>query len=209
MQSRSAEAETATMSGPIPRSTAARAEASLCRERFARVIPRVARGREEADVCLYMFGLCRQLQTSCLDRRGIDCPIDGDNLGRLPESVCRMLGLMVCELVRDASECTPRQIAPRAVTVRLRRRDAVCLCVISGQGVADPYAGPPPGLRRVRQLAAELDGGCMIRSMPDRGTVAIMFDARLVEPRLPAAIWRYRAGAAGHRAVEHISAVGA
>jgi two-component sensor histidine kinase len=204
MHSRPAEAQIAVMSGPVPRSPAARAPVAQSRDRFARAIPRVAGQSEEVDACLYIFALCKHLQTTCLDRGRIDCLIDGDGAGRLPETVCRMLGLMVCELVKDASE---RTIAPRTVTVTLRRRGAICLCTISGQGMAEPSADPRPGLRRVRQLAAELHGGCMIRSMPDRGTIAIMFDARLVEPRLPAAIWRYRASAAVRRAVGYIPAV--
>jgi hypothetical protein len=203
MHSRPAEAETATMSGPFPRGPRDRAVMPLFRDSFAHVIPGVARGFDEVDACLYIFGLCKELQTTHLDRRGIDCLIDGGNIGRLPEIVCRMLGLMVCELVRDASKST---IAPRTLTLTLRRRGDVCLCTISGEGVPVPYGDPQSGLRRVRQLAAELDGACMIRSMPERGTVAIMFDACLVEPRLPMTIWRYRAGAAGARAEGHIPA---
>jgi hypothetical protein len=199
MQSRPAETETAVMFASAVHAMAARPM-----DGFARVISRFADEPEEVDARLYLFGLCKPLQTTCLDRRGIDCLIDGDDAGRLPETVCRMLGIMVCELVKDASE---RTIAPRTVMVTLSRRGALCLCMISRQGLADSYADTQPGLQRVLQLAAELDGGCMIRSMPERGTIAIMFDARVVEPRLPAAIRRYRAGAARGRAVEPISAV--
>jgi hypothetical protein len=168
----------------------------LFEDSFARAIPGIARGSEEVDACLYLFGLCKELQTMHLDRRGIDCLIDGGNIGRLPEIVCRMLGLMVGELVRDAGES---RIAPRTLTLTLHRRGDICLCTISGQGATDPHAGPQPGLRRAQQLAAELDGACMIRSMPERRAIGIMFDAYLAEPRLPAAICRYRAGAAGRR----------
>jgi hypothetical protein len=155
-----------------------------------RVMPHVGARSEGVDAFLYIFGLCKQLQATCLDRRGIGCLIDGANLGRLPEAVCRMVGLMVCDLVKDASLLTR---APRPLRVTLRRRGDICLCTISGQGTADPCAEPKPGLRRVRRLAADLGGACMVRSMPERGTVAIMFDARLIEPGLPAAICRYRA----------------
>jgi two-component sensor histidine kinase len=169
------------------------------RNSFESVIPR----SREVDACLYMFGLCKQLQMTCLARRRIDCLVDTAGAGRLPETVCRMLGLMVCELVKDASEST---IAPRTVRVTLRRRGDVYLCTISGRGAPDACTDPKPGLRRVRQLSAELDGGCMIRSVPDRGTVAIMFDARFVEPLLPAAIRRYRADAKGRPAEGNIPA---
>jgi hypothetical protein len=197
MQSRFA--ETAVMSASAVHAMAARPTYG-----FAHVISRFAEEPEEVDARLYLFGICKKLQMTCLDRRKIDCLIDGDGAGRLPEIVCRMLGLMVCELIKDASE---RTIAPRTVVVTLCRRGALCLCTISHQGLAGSYADTQPGLQRVLQLAAELDGGCMIRSMPDRGTIAIMFDARVVEPRLPAAIRRYRTHAAGRRVFGHISAV--
>jgi len=199
MHGRLTEADIVVISGPIPRSPASPA-ASVCD--FARDIPRVAQESEEVDACSYIFRLCKELQPTYLDRRGIDCLIDID-AGRLPEIVCRMLGLMVCELIKDASEST---IAPRTLRVALRRRGDVCLCTISGQGAPDACTDPKPGLRQVRQLSAELDGGCMIKSMPDRGTVAIMFDARFVEPLLPAAIRRYRAGATGRSADGNIPA---
>jgi hypothetical protein len=173
------------------------------RNSFENVIPHASR---EVDACLYMFGLCKQLQMTCLARRRIDCLVDTEGAGRLPETVCRMLGLMVCELVEDVSERTPRELAPRAITVMLRRRGAVCLCTISGEGSVDSYADAKVGLRRVRHLAAELDGTCMVRSMPERGTIAIMFDVRSVEPRLPAAIRRYRVDVARRPIVGHVPA---
>ena len=159
------------------------------RNSFENVIPHASR---EVDACLYMFGLCKQLQMTCLARRRIDCLVDTEGAGRLPETVCRMLGLMVCDLVEDVCERTPLEIAPRTITVMLRRRGGVCLCTISGDGSLDSSVDAKLGLRRVRHLAAELDGACMIRSMPERGTIAIMFDVRSVEPRLRAAIRRYR-----------------
>jgi hypothetical protein len=197
MHSRAAEAEIVAMSGPTPGWPEFRAAVSRFPDGTASVTPRIAGQTEEVDACLYIFGLCKELQTTWLDRRGIDCLLDGDGAGRLSEAVCRMLGLMVCELVKDASE---RTIAPRTITVTLRRRGDVCLCTISGRGIADPSADLQPGLRRVRELAAELDGGCMIRRMPEPDTIAIMFDAHLVEPRLPAAIWWYRTAAEARRA---------
>ena len=159
---------------------------------------------EEIDVFLHIFAICKQLQGMCLDRRGVDCLIDSADVGGLPESVCRMLGLMVCELVHDASALA---IAPRILTVALRRRGDVCLCTISGQGVADPCAGVPPGLRRVCRLADALDGACLVRSMPERETIAVMFDARLVKSRLPAAIRWYREDAVPRRALVPMTAL--
>jgi hypothetical protein len=46
----------------------------------------------------------------------------------------------------------------------------------------------------------------MVRSMPERGTIAIMFDVRSVEPRLRAAIRRYRVDVARRPIVGHVPA---
>ena len=162
-------------------------------KRSSRAVPYAAAEPREIDAALYLFALCRQLQAIYLARRNIDCLVDADGAGRLPEAACRMLGSMVCELVQDASACSQPEIARRAVSVTLRRRGTTCLCTISGQGRTDSYECAQPGLQRVRQLAAKLRGRCMVRSMPDRGTTAIMFDVLLVERCFPAAISRYRA----------------
>lgn len=159
----------------------------------SRAIPYAAAEPREIDASLYLFALCKQLQAIYLARRSIDCLVDADGAGRLPEAACRMLGSMVCELVKDASARSQPETARRAVSVTLRRRGTTCLCTISGQGRTDSYECAQPGLQRVRQLAAELRGRCMVRSMPDRGTTAIMFDVHLVERCFPAAISRYRA----------------
>jgi two-component sensor histidine kinase len=158
---------------------------------------------KEIDACQYILALCKQLQTTCLDRCGIDCLVDGQGAGRLPEAACRMLGFMVCELVNDAGECSQLETMPRRVTVTLRRRGTTWLCTISCQGPMDPYQDAQPGLQRVRQLAAELCGSCMVRPMPDRGITAIMFDVHLVERCYPAAIRRYPVGEAWRRADRH------
>lgn len=156
----------------------------------------LSRERGEIDASLYLFALCRHLQTIVLDRRDIDCLSDAEGAGRLPEAACRILGSMVCDLVQDASARSQPETARRTVTVTLRRRGTICLCTISGQGRTDSYEDAQPGLQRVRQLAAELRGSCMVRSMPDRGITAIMFDVHLVERCSQAAIWRHRAAAA-------------
>jgi hypothetical protein len=146
-----------------------------------RTIPLVASEPREIDACLHMFALCKLLQMTCLDRVRVDYLADGERVGRLPDAVCRILGLMVCELVKDASGRF------RRIAVTLRRRGTTCLCTISCQDRREQYEDAQPGLQRVLQLATELRG-CMIRPMSDRGITAIMFDVHLVEQNLPAAI---------------------
>ena len=155
--------------------------------------PRAA--SQSIDASLYLFALCRHLQTIALDRRGIDCLSDAEGAGRLPEAACRMLGSMVCELAKDAGACSQPATARRTITVTLRRRGTICLCTVSGQGRMGSHEDAQPGLQRVRQLAAELRGGCMVRSMPDRGITAIMFDVLSIERSFPAPVSRHRAAA--------------
>jgi hypothetical protein len=145
-----------------------------------------------------MFALCNHLQTACLARRGIQCVLDADGAGPLPGAVCRMLGVMVCELVHDASACTYPRTARETVTVTLRRRGTTCLCTISCRCLANTCACPQTGLRRALKLGAELGDRFLIRPIPERGITAIMFDIHSVEPSIPAALRRYRAAEASH-----------
>jgi hypothetical protein len=156
-----------------------------------RVVTRLAAEPSEIDADLYLFALCKHLQSICLDRHGIGCIFDADGAGRLPEAICRMLGAMVCELINDAGECTYNQTAERTVRVTLRRRGTACLCTVS-RWCGDSCACKKPGLRRARELASELNDGCMVRPMPDHGLTAIMFDLNLVDGSLAAQIWPYR-----------------
>lgn len=165
-------------------------------DRPALAIPSVAAEPREIDACLYMFALCRHLQATCLDQRGIDGLLDVDGAGRLPEAVCRLLGLMVRELVNDAGGFSRPEPPHRTITVTLRRRETTCLCTIARRGFDDPRAGVQHGLKRVQRLAAELGGSCMIRPMPERKLTAIMFNVHAVERCAPAAIRRYRANEA-------------
>ena len=175
------------------------------RDSSLHAIPDLASKSREFDACLYMFALCKHLQTICLDRRGIHCVVDADDVGRLPEAVCRMLGFFVCELVDDAGKCTEPALAGRTITVTLRRRGTICMCTISRHCLAPSCGCAQPGLRRAERFAAELRGSCIVRPMPDRGITCIMFDVDLAERGFPAAINRYRAGDA--QTVQHHTVV--
>lgn len=156
-----------------------------------------APAREPAiDANLYVFALCRQLQLTRLDRRHIDCRVDVDGVGQLPTSACRLLGLAVTELVSGASECSSLETAPREITVTVRRRGTTCLCTVACRGLEGACRDEQLGVQRAHNLAAEFDGGCTVRAMPERELVAVMFDAASVERQFPGAIWRYRAAEA-------------
>ena len=169
-----------------------RGSAGRSREGSWQALPRPAAESKAIDARLYMFALCKHLQTICLDRRHIHCLLDADAVGKLPEAVCRMLGLMVGELVTDAGECSRPETTRAPITVTLRRRGTVCLCTISSECLADSCGCAQSGLRRVSRLATELGGSCAVRRMRVRGLIAIIFDVDLVERCFPAAIRRYR-----------------
>jgi hypothetical protein len=171
-----------------PESRAAKGE---CRDGSLEIMPPQAVEPGGIDARLYMFALCKHLQTICVDRRVIHCLIDADAVRKLPEAVCRMLGLMVAELVTDASQCSQPETAPAPITVTLRRQGTVCLCTISSECLAASCGCAQYGLQRLVRLATELHGSCIVR-MLERGMIAIIFDIDLVERCFPAAIRRYR-----------------
>jgi hypothetical protein len=146
----------------------------------------------EIDARLYMHALCGHLQTIYLNRRGIRCLLDADTIDKLPETACRMLGLMVGGLLIDAGNCSQTETTRAPITVTLHRRGATCLCTISHVCLAESRARVQPGLRRLLRLASELSAACMVRWVIERGMLAIIFDIDLVERCFPAAIRRYR-----------------
>jgi hypothetical protein len=156
------------------------------RDASLRAVPQFAPRPREIDAELYLFALCKQFHMVYLDQRGIGCILDAEGTGRLPESVCRILGLMVRELVNDAAECAyPSQ---NTVTVTLRRRGTTYLCAVSSP-CGESCSCKKRGLRRAQQLASQLSDRCVIRAMPDRGITAIMFDIDSIEQCVAEPIW--------------------
>jgi hypothetical protein len=152
-------------------------------------VSQLAAKRSEIDADLYLFALCKHLQTIYLDRRGIGCVFDADGIGRLPETVCRMLGLMVRELVRDVADCCYPDTSQESIKVTLRRRGTTYLCAVSRR-CSGSCACARRGLRRVQQLASQLSDHYVVRSTPNRGITAILFDIDLVERSLPTPMYR-------------------
>jgi hypothetical protein len=196
MRSRSFAANEATViDPPVPNWADPGSRDEIHLSRFLRFAP------PQIDAGLFMFALCKHLQMIYLDPRGIDFRLAADEGGRLPPAACRMLGFMVSEIVKDASECREAGIPRPAVNVTLHRRGTTYLFTISKRGLETRPESAQPGLLRVLDLARELPGHCLVRSMPARGTIALMFDADAIEQGFPAAIWRSRENEARHRAV--------
>lgn len=138
--------------------------------------------RHTIDANLYLFALCRQLQIVCLDSRGIDCLVDVEDAGRLPEDACRLLGSIVSQVVAAASRSAPVEARPHRIAVTVRRHGTTCVCAIAFQGLADPCAAAD----RLSHLPADLEHGLLVRILPEHGVVAVMFDAARVVPGISA-----------------------
>jgi hypothetical protein len=99
----------------------------------------VARHEREsvADICAYLFQICKHYQTEYLDRQGITCRFDVAD-GSLPLWQCKILGHIVRTLM--SAICAGRR-APRrngTITVALRHRARVWILAIEDRGVRLP-----------------------------------------------------------------------
>jgi hypothetical protein len=147
------------------------------------------------DAALYLETLCR-LFASAHPREAIACTVEDHGAGMVPEAVCRMLGLALCELIDGArTDVSPLHgMAP--LTVLLRRRGSIVLCAIAGESLTSPSF--PSALPCSVEMAELLRDICILRWMPERGMVAIMLDADAAERRITAAVSGYRAARARH-----------
>lgn len=157
-------------------------------------------GPRDIDASLYVLALCRQLQMTVLDPRGIDCMIDVEGVGRLPISACRFLGRVVTALVTTAGASAKLGTSASAVIVSLRRRGTTCLCTVGCRGLGDLCAATSGSLARISQLAEGLKTRCAVRLMPEGNMVAVMFDAASADRAASETLWQERADKASHLA---------
>jgi hypothetical protein len=135
-----------------------------------------------------MFALCRQLQTLYLEPHGVDCLFDVDDVGSMPDTVCRLLGAIVCELVNDVTGATPEG---GRVAITVRRRATSCVCAVSHAGPVDPWQDTRAGLGRVQHIARDIHAHCRAQRSAGARTVAVLFD-------IPSASAAFRRHCAGH-----------
>ncbi len=115
---------------------------------------------EQEDVCRYLFELCKRLESTFLDRRGITCLFDV-NSGWLAGSRCRILGLVVAALVIDIASHARVRPQGGTITVSAFSRGKFWYCSVSDSGVyavrSEP-SRPPDFVKRIaKKLGADLD----------------------------------------------------
>ena len=143
------------------------------------------------DAAVYMNAVCKLLKATSLSLSGIQWAVDDQGIGMLPEAICRLLGLMVCQII-GAAAYFPKKAMQSPIRISLRRRGSIVLCGISSPALAEPSLCDAPGLQRVQQVVAGLRIGCMLRLIPERGLLAIMLDIEGVGSRIPAVVAAYR-----------------
>ena len=111
------------------------------------------------DAARYLRKLCRALHAALLDRLNIELTLNGDALP-LQRERCWRLGLIVHELVTNATKHACFDGRPGEIRIKLARRDGLVNCVVSDNGSAAIRARHEQrqGLRIVGDLARSLGG---------------------------------------------------
>jgi CheY-like chemotaxis protein len=87
-----------------------------------------------ADICSYLFQICKRCQTELLDARGITCRFDVTG-GNLPVWQCEILGRAVQTVLSDICKDRPANGRNAAITVALRHRADVWILAIADSNV--------------------------------------------------------------------------
>lgn len=134
----------------------ARVKRSL--EGFARVhqVLRVPDLRTRVDACAYLRALCEALSGARLEPYGIDLQFVEKPL-RLDSEHCWKLGIIVCELVTNASRHAFTARSGR-ITVEAWRANSGVQCCVSDDGGGSARKTHGSGLRIVEALLRDLDG---------------------------------------------------
>ena len=121
------------------------------------------------------------MSNASLAPAGIECRLDADP-GRVTPETARALGLIVCELDRNAAKhaFSGERARDPVIVVSLRRTSPAWRLVVSdngpGMGTAAPQSGSGLGLALVRSLARSIGGEVDIESGPGGTAVAVSFD---------------------------------
>jgi len=111
------------------------------------------------DVASYVRKLCRALRGALLDRLSIELTLKGDCLPLQPERCCRF-GLIVHELVTNATKHACFDGRPGEIRIKITRRDGLVNCVVADNGSVATRVRREErqGLRIVGDLGRSLGG---------------------------------------------------
>ena len=143
------------------------------------------------DAGVYLNVVCNLLNSTSLKFAGLECVVDDQGVGLLPEAICRLLRLMACQTISAAAHF-PAKAIQSPIRISLRRRGTIVLCAISSPALAKPSLCDAPSLQRLQRAGAGLQTSCMLRLMPERALIAIMLDIEEVGSHIPEAVGPYR-----------------
>jgi two-component sensor histidine kinase len=164
----------------IERAKSEELKASLARVRrsldgFARVhrVLRVPDLRTRVDACAYLRALCGAISVARLEPLGIELEFVKAPL-RLDSEQCWRLGIIVCELVTNASRHAFVKRAGRITVEAWCTTDGV-QCRVSDDGQGAQQSTPGLGLRIIDALLRDLKGRLERQTGADGSTFTVSF----------------------------------
>jgi hypothetical protein len=148
-------------------------------------------GPTRIDAAVYLNAVFSFLSSTSLQSAGLECVVDDQSVGLLPEAICRLLSLMTCQTI-SAAAYFPAKAIQSPIRISLRRRGTIVLCAISNPALAELSLYDAPGLQRLKRAAAGLQTSCMLRLMPERALIAIVLDTEGLESDILEAVGPYR-----------------
>jgi two-component sensor histidine kinase len=115
----------------------------------------------------YVENLCRALSQAVLQPLRVRCEVFATE-GFLPAEICERLGLVVVELVTNASRHAFNGRNDRVVRVKLIRTSRSWQCIVSDNGTGIESIERGDGSRVVDELVRTLGGKSPLAARPDR-----------------------------------------
>ena len=140
------------------------------------------------DAETYLRALAKLLEDSLPVGRSVHCHIRADDVGYLPEGICRLFGQALCELIKAAASLStsgPKASVP--ITIVLRRKGSLVCCGMSTPSLAKVAFYPLSGMRRIEQMGTVLGSSCIVRMIPEHNVLAILLDSEMAQSRISAA----------------------
>ncbi len=134
---------------------------------------------DDAHLCAanYLKRLCRHLRAACLTTQGVGLTVSAPEPQVMPELVCRYLGLIVAELVLNASKHAFSDRHDGEVGVRLGGdsddRPIRLVVADNGKGFESLDPSPRRGLGFVQLMAQAIGAECAGMSSPQGTTIVI------------------------------------
>ena len=120
----------------------------------------------------YVENLCKALSEALLEPIGVRCEVSADT-GDLSGERCELLGLVITELVINATKHAFDERMEGRIRVDLVRKIDSWLCVVSDNGKGSKVGVPGVGSKIVNQLVRAL-GGSVSTSSGCNGTTVVI-----------------------------------